>query len=151
MKPRSFTELYRQAERHDDYWIAGASFAFTENVVREMEHQGLTRTALAERLGATPAYVTKLLRGRVNFTLATMVRLSRALGADLHIHLGGSSSRTSRRPAVRTAAVATVAPAARAGRSIQAVAAARVPAAREARQSTARRRRRGAPSGARTR
>jgi plasmid maintenance system antidote protein VapI len=147
MKPRSFTELYRQAERHHDYWIAGAILEFTESVVREMARQGLTRTALAERLGATPAYVTKILRGKVNFTLATMVRLSCALGTDLHVHLGHSP----RRQAVRTAAETTVAPVARAGRSIKVVAATQVPAALKTRQRAARKRRQAAPSRARTR
>jgi transcriptional regulator with XRE-family HTH domain len=93
MKPRSFSDLYREAERHQDYWVAGAILAFTESVVREMARQRLTRTALAERLGATPAYVTRILRGRVNFTLVTMVRLSHALGTDLHAKLGTVSRR----------------------------------------------------------
>jgi hypothetical protein len=93
MKPKSFSELYRDAERHPDYWIAGVILEFTESVVREMARQGLTRTALAERLGTTPAYVTKILRGKVNFTLATMARLSHALGTDLHVRLGGRPRR----------------------------------------------------------
>ena len=93
MKPTSFSDLYREAERHPDYWIAGAILAFTESMVREMARQRLTRTALAERLSATPTYVTKILRGRVNFTLATMVRLSRALDLDLHAKLGTVSRR----------------------------------------------------------
>jgi transcriptional regulator with XRE-family HTH domain len=88
MTPRTFSDLYREAEQHPDYWIAGVILEFTESVVREMARQKLTRTALAERLGATPAYVTKILRGKVNFTLATMVRLSHALGTDLHVRLG---------------------------------------------------------------
>jgi len=68
-----FVPLFQEAEghQHQDYWIAGAILEFTESVVQEMARQGLTRTALAERLGATPAYSTKILRGRVNFTLAT--------------------------------------------------------------------------------
>ncbi|HVR08732.1 MAG TPA: helix-turn-helix transcriptional regulator [Thermoanaerobaculia bacterium] len=93
MKSRSFSELYREAQQHQDYWIAGAILEFTESVVREMARQGLTRTALAERLGVTPAYVTKILRGKVNFTLATMVRLSQALDTDLHVRLGGRDRR----------------------------------------------------------
>jgi len=92
MKARTFPELYRQAEKHDDYWVAGAILDFTEGVVREMERQGVTRTALAQRLGATPAYVTKILRGKVNFTLATMVRLARALDAELHVGLSSGLS-----------------------------------------------------------
>lgn len=136
MKPRTFSELFQEAEGHQDYWIAGAILEFTESVVREMARQGLTRTALAERLGATPAYVTKILRGRVNFTLATMVRLSRALGSDLHVRLGSSS----RRQAVPMAGESAPAPttrAGRAGRSRKIVAAASRPAALETRKSAA--------------
>jgi transcriptional regulator with XRE-family HTH domain len=89
VRPKTFPELFERAEEHEDYWVAGAILQFTEDVVREMESQGMTRTALAQRLGATPAYVTKLLRGKVNFTLATMVRLARALNAEIHVQLTG--------------------------------------------------------------
>jgi len=147
MKARSFSELYREAERHEDYWTAGVILEFTESVVQEMERQGLTRTALAERLGATPAYVTKILRGRVNFTLATMVRLSHALGADLHVRLGG----TSRRQAVEAKVKATNAPAARAGRSSKVVADAGKPAAPETRKRAASKPRQAAAARVRTR
>lgn len=133
MKPRTFSELFQEAKGHQDYWIAGAILEFTESVVREMARQGLTRTALAERLGATPAYVTKILRGRVNFTLATMVRLSRALGSDLHVRLGSNS----RRQAVPMAGESAPAPATRAGRSRKIVAAASRPAALETRKGAA--------------
>jgi transcriptional regulator with XRE-family HTH domain len=146
MKRITFSDLYQEAERHQDYWIAGAILAFTESVVREMERQGLTRTALAARLGATPAYVTKILRGKVNFTLATMVRMSRALGAELHVHLGGSSRRQSTRPARDE----THAAAARAGGSSKVVAASR-PAALKARQTAARKTPRAAAARARSR
>src|SRR5436305_6534045 len=87
MKPKSFPELFEQAEQHDDYWVAGTILEFTEGVVREMKRQGVTRTELAKRLGATPAYVTKILRGKANFTLETMVRLARALDAELRVQL----------------------------------------------------------------
>ena len=87
LKPTSFPELFAQAEEHADYWVAGAILEFTEGVVREMERQGVTRTELARRLGATPAYVTKILRGKANFTLETMVRLARALDVRLHVQL----------------------------------------------------------------
>jgi hypothetical protein len=61
MKPRTFGELFTQAEQHEDYWAAGVILEFTESVVREMERQGISRTELAKRIGATPAYVTKIL------------------------------------------------------------------------------------------
>lgn len=89
MRSRTFPELFQQAEEHEDYWVAGAILEFTEGVVREMERQGITRSELARRLGSTPAYVTKLLRGKVNFTLATIVRLARALDAEVRVQLTG--------------------------------------------------------------
>ena len=92
-KPATFSELFHEAEQHEDYWVAGAILQFTEDVVREMERQGMTRTELAKRLGSSPAYVTKLLRGKVNFTLATMVRLARALGTELTARLSSDSMR----------------------------------------------------------
>jgi transcriptional regulator with XRE-family HTH domain len=91
MKPQSFAELFKQAEEHEDYWLAGAILEFTEAVVREMERQDISRTELARRLGTTPAYVTKILRGKVNFTLATMMRLARALSSEMHVQLIGPS------------------------------------------------------------
>ena len=130
MAPRNFSQLYREAERHEDYWTAGAILEFTESVVREMERQGLTRTQLAERLGVTPAYVTKVLRGKVNFTLTTMVRLARALSTDLQVRLAGGS----RQKAARAPGGAGRASAASAGRSSELVATASRPAALPSRQ-----------------
>ena len=95
-KSDAFAQLFKEAEQHEDYWLTGAILAFTESVVREMERQGLSRAELARRLNATPAYVTKLLRGKVNFTLATMMRLARALDIGLHVELGGGTDPSSR-------------------------------------------------------
>ena len=103
MKPKNFSELFQEAERHEDYWAAGAIMEFTERLVREMERQGITRVELARRLGASPAYVTKILRGKVNFTLATMVRLARALGTELHVQLGSVQASPKRTQATKAA------------------------------------------------
>ncbi len=97
MKSRTFPELFEEAERHEDYWVAGAILELTEDVVREMERQGITRTELAQRLGITPAYVTKTLRGQVCFSLATMVRLARALDAELRVQIAGPTVTTAKR------------------------------------------------------
>lgn len=101
MRPGTFPGLFQQEEEHEDYWIAGAILEFTEDVVREMERQGITRMALAQTLDVTPAYVTKLLRGKVNFTLATMVRLARALNAEIHVYLTGPTLEAAKRAHAR--------------------------------------------------
>lgn len=86
-KAKSFDNLYRRAEAHDDYWIADAVQGFTEEVFLLMEQKKITRADLARRIGTSPAYVTKILRGNANFTLATMVKLARALEVELRIEL----------------------------------------------------------------
>ncbi|MCH9648871.1 MAG: helix-turn-helix transcriptional regulator [Deltaproteobacteria bacterium] len=87
MKPKSFDDLYQEAETHDDYWVAGLVQEFTEESVHLMESGGVSRSELARRLGTSLAYVTKILRGNANFTLVTMARFSTALGSELSLQL----------------------------------------------------------------
>lgn len=91
--------LYREAERHEDYWAAHAALDFTEQVCREMERLGVTRAELARRMETSPAYVSKILRGESNFTMASMVKLTRALGVPLRIELGEETTSRSGGPA----------------------------------------------------
>jgi transcriptional regulator with XRE-family HTH domain len=52
-----------------------------------MEKLDITRAELARRLNTSPAYVTKVLGGNANFTLASMVKLAMALRGTLHVHI----------------------------------------------------------------
>ncbi|MDY7093439.1 MAG: helix-turn-helix transcriptional regulator [Acidobacteriota bacterium] len=92
MKPKNFDDLYRNAESHDDYWAAGVVQDFTEAIFQRMESEGVSRSELARRLETSPAYITKILRGDGNFTIATMVRLARALDMELKIELQPQAS-----------------------------------------------------------
>ncbi len=76
-----------QARGTHAYRAEGASIRFTEDVVAHMKSSGLTRTALAEKIGASPAYITKILRGDTNFTLDSMVKIATALGCELTISM----------------------------------------------------------------
>ena len=96
MKPKTFADLYREAEKHDDYWVAGLIHDFTEALARRMEEQGVSRAELARRLGTSQAYVTKVLRGNVNFTLATLVKLARAVEAEVRLDLCTPAGRSSK-------------------------------------------------------
>ena len=75
------------ARKTDAYRAEGASIRFTEELVARMKASGVTRSALAEKIGASPAYVTKILRGDTNFTLDSMVKIANALGCELSIGL----------------------------------------------------------------
>lgn len=79
---KSFRQLFEGAEARDDYWAQRAALRYTEAISDRMTTLNMSRAALARALDRSPAYVTKLLRGDVNFTLSTMVRLARVLGAE---------------------------------------------------------------------
>lgn len=91
---RSFRQLFEEARQHDDYWTEGLIIEFTEELARWMKEKKVSRSELAVRIGHSPAYVTKVLRGNANFTAATMAKLAKAVGAEVRIHLAPSGSRT---------------------------------------------------------
>jgi transcriptional regulator with XRE-family HTH domain len=85
---KSFAQLLSEAKTRDSYWVARAIATFTEELHQLAEQQQISRADLARLLGTSPAYITKIFRGNVNFTVDTMVRLARALGGQLHLHVG---------------------------------------------------------------
>ncbi len=87
MKKKSFKELFDQAKERDTYWVASLILDFTEGLHRIMEANGVSRSELARRLEVSPAYITKVVRGNVNFTLDSMVRLVRAVGGEVSLQI----------------------------------------------------------------
>lgn len=85
MKPRlqSLKTKAEAARQTPAYQAEGASIRFTEELLARMKSCGLTRSALAEKIGSSPAYVTKILRGDTNFTLDSMVRIAQALECEI--------------------------------------------------------------------
>jgi transcriptional regulator with XRE-family HTH domain len=87
MKKKSFKGLLNEAKEQDTYWIGSAILDFTEGLHKIMEANGVSRSELARRLSVSPAYITKVLRGNINFTIDSMVRLVRAAGGEVHIQV----------------------------------------------------------------
>jgi transcriptional regulator with XRE-family HTH domain len=87
MSKKSFSALFEAAERHDEYWTERAIIELTEALSRWMEAKKISQADLAAAIGVSQPYISKVLRGNVNFTLATMTKLARALGAEVHVHL----------------------------------------------------------------
>jgi transcriptional regulator with XRE-family HTH domain len=84
----SFSDLIQDAKSRDDYWTEDAILQFTMQLHEQMQKQGLTKTELANRIGASQPYITRILKGRDNLTIATMVKLARAVGLKIQISLG---------------------------------------------------------------
>jgi transcriptional regulator with XRE-family HTH domain len=61
-----------------------AIFETTERLCELMEELKVSRSELARRLGTTPGYVTQLLDGTTNMTIAKASDVFLALGREFH-------------------------------------------------------------------
>jgi len=86
-KLRKYRRMFDEAQASPDAWVDGPIVEFTEDLCRLMEEKGLSRADLAKKIGTSRAYVTKLLGGNANFTLATMAKLAFALDGAIHVHI----------------------------------------------------------------
>ena len=101
MSTDSIDRLQRRFEEwkdDPDYIYEGLVLDFTEQVVAKMIATDTRRSQLAERLGTSRAYVTKLLDGQENMTLKTIVRVANALDlkVDLKLRPQDAAPRTKR-------------------------------------------------------
>ncbi len=77
---KTFAEIYESMKDTHEYQVQELSLAFTESVLLRMEElNNMQGKELAKRIGCSKAYVSKLLTGKGNFTLDTLVKLARAL------------------------------------------------------------------------
>lgn len=53
------------------------------SLVEYMESNGLNRNELAERLGVSPQYISKILSGKVNFSFKSIAELEQKLNIKL--------------------------------------------------------------------
>ena len=75
-----FQRRLRESRNSPDYILEGVILDVTEQIVAAMQQQEVSRSEVAERMGVSRAYITKLLRGEGNTTLRTLVRVALALG-----------------------------------------------------------------------
>lgn len=94
MKAKSFRQLFERARQDDEYWVHSAVLDFTEELFALMEGHRVNKAELARRLGTSPAYITKILRGDVNFTLRTIAKLGRVFDRLPRLHLAPAETIT---------------------------------------------------------
>ncbi len=83
----TFKERIQALRNTIDYKIEAAKLDFVGSVTRLMTHENISNTELADRIDTSKPYITKLLRGDANVSIATMVKVAEALDAQLCIHL----------------------------------------------------------------
>jgi len=82
-----YQQMFDEAVASPEAWVDGPIVEFTEDLCRLMKEKNVSRAELAKKIGTSRAYVTKLLGGNANFTLATMVKLAFALDGAVHVHI----------------------------------------------------------------
>ncbi len=90
-----YGQMVQAASHSAEYWTHAAMRNFVRDLAERMEMLGLKKTDIASRLGVSPAYVTKAMRGQTNFTLESMTKLAIAVGATLQVRVVERQSITS--------------------------------------------------------
>lgn len=76
----TFDEHLAEARRHPEYWAFLGALEFVDDLVAEMDAQGVSGAELARRMGTSRAWVSRVLAGECNLTFASMSKLALALG-----------------------------------------------------------------------
>ncbi len=75
---KSYSDFMNDAEFHEDLAIMAAQ----ERIAELMKEKGISRAELAQLLGKSKAFVTKLLSDRQNLTIRTFANVLYHLGED---------------------------------------------------------------------
>lgn len=84
----------KTARQTHEYRAEGASIEFTNAMVTRMREAEVSRSDLARMIKATPAYISKILRGSTNFSLDSMVKIANALNCELRLQLQPSGAKS---------------------------------------------------------
>jgi ribosome-binding protein aMBF1 (putative translation factor) len=83
-KIAAFTASSKQS---DSYWVESAKLDFSIEMENRRKRAVLSYADIAAKIGSSAAYITKVFKGDVNFTIESMVKLSRSTGGKLHIKI----------------------------------------------------------------
>jgi transcriptional regulator with XRE-family HTH domain len=82
-----FDNLFAEAEKREEFHAAGVKIEIAEQIYRLMEAQNINQSELARRIGKSRAYVSKMLSGKTNFTMETLITIGEKLGAEWNFQL----------------------------------------------------------------
>ncbi len=79
-------------EQDTVYLVEKAKLDFAFALEAQRRRAGLTYADISRKLDKTRSYIAKVFRGDENFTIETMVKLSRAVGGELQLDIAPQSS-----------------------------------------------------------
>jgi transcriptional regulator with XRE-family HTH domain len=92
MSLRKLRNLKAKVKSRDGFWIEKLKLDFTKALTAQLERKKIKKAELARKLDLSAPYITKVMRGDENLTIESMVRLSRAAGGRLHLHISDENS-----------------------------------------------------------
>jgi transcriptional regulator with XRE-family HTH domain len=75
-----FKQDVEWARQHPEYWSEKFKLDVATLVAERLDQLGISQAELARRMGTSPAFVTKILRGYHNWTLETLAKAGVVLG-----------------------------------------------------------------------
>lgn len=84
---KKLSNFLEKAKLTDSYWVEKAKMDFAFELSKFIRASKMTNRDMADKLGTSPAYITKILKGDANFTIESMVKATRAANAKLHISI----------------------------------------------------------------
>lgn len=91
---KALKDFVDKARSTDAYWVEAAKLRFAVGLDHQRIKAGLTYKDVATKLGTSAAYISKIFRGDSNVTIESMVKLARATGARLEVHVVDDSEST---------------------------------------------------------
>ncbi|HEX7320221.1 MAG TPA: helix-turn-helix domain-containing protein [bacterium] len=88
-------------EKDAEFIFEGLKLDLLEEIVMIMKTKGISRAELARKLGTSRAYITRMLRADVNFTMMKLVQIAQALGTQLKVDFSLRNSNAKRQHKVR--------------------------------------------------
>jgi transcriptional regulator with XRE-family HTH domain len=84
---KGLQDFAAEARKGDSYWVEAAKLQFSIELDRQRQYAGMQYKAVAQKLGTSQAYITKVFRGDSNLTIESMVKLARATGGRLEVSI----------------------------------------------------------------
>ncbi|WP_295851976.1 helix-turn-helix transcriptional regulator [uncultured Xylophilus sp.] len=84
---KSIKRFIEEAKLTDGYWVEKAKLDFSTALEQRRRASGMSYKDVADKIGVSQPYVSKVFRGDSNVTIESMVKLARATGSQLDIRL----------------------------------------------------------------
>jgi len=83
---RWFNSIIKDLENDIDFQLEGVLIDINEQIIKHMIDQKMTRKNLADKLGYSKAYITRILQGNHNITVKTLLQIAMALDVEFSLN-----------------------------------------------------------------